>query len=96
MCEFARTPAKREHSAASIPPSRLRLPTSLYASEALAWRLFISFYPETYFLDSLCGVSSVTPFSPAHRTPPIPIVKNAKISGNSLSEMCIESTGKIC
>ena len=23
MCEFARTPAKREHSAASIPPSRL-------------------------------------------------------------------------
>ena len=53
MCEFARTPAKREHSAASIPPSRLRLPTSLYTSEALARCLFINFYGEPYFLDSL-------------------------------------------
>ncbi len=58
MCEFARTPAKREHSAASIPPSRLRLPTSLCTSEALARCLFISFYPEAYFLDSLKGTAS--------------------------------------
>ncbi len=53
MYEFARTPAKWEHSAASIPPSRLRLPTSLYTSEALLRCLFINFYVETYFLDSL-------------------------------------------
>ncbi len=53
MYGFARTPAKREHSAASIPPSRLRLPTSLYTSEALPRCVFLNFYRETYFLDSL-------------------------------------------
>ena len=53
MYGFARTPAKREHSAASIPPSRLRLPTSLCTREALPRCVFLNFYGETYFLDSL-------------------------------------------
>ncbi len=60
MYEFARTPAKREHFAASIPPSRLRLPTSLCTSEALLRCLFINFYAETYLFDSLRAVSMET------------------------------------